>query len=199
MISTFRDRLMALALAVTASIAQPGTAIGAPRVQNGGFEEKGDPAIAAPPGWEVDGMSPSLSLDGHVRHSGRRSLRIRYQDGFNANGYSGVTQRLDLPAAGGTVRLTGYLRKDVDASKVGLWIVISDASGAKLRYLNSYEDHPSRIGKWVRHEIRVPIPATGRSVRYGAAIYDADGTMWVDDVRLALEPGGRTRRRREAE
>lgn len=154
---------------------------------NGGFEVSEQSDARRPLHWKQDGRSPVYALDASRHRSGKQSLHIGFKDGANEEGYSGTMQRLDAtPFAGKRLALEAYLQRTSEKSKVGVWLLLGDANGKKLFYANSYEQPFGDHATWTRHTLEVDVPADAVTLALGAAIYESDGEMWVDDVRLAV-------------
>jgi hypothetical protein len=157
------------------------------QLPNGGLEIRSAPDPARPSAWAVDGVGPIYELDRTVFRSGEASLHIGFRDGANAEGYSGTIQRLDAkPFAGQRIEFTGYVRRSSERSKVGIWVL---ASGPKLKrrvYVNSYEQTITSDSTWSRHTLTLTVPRGASSIAFGAAIYEYDGEMWVDDMSVHI-------------
>ena len=153
-------------------------------LQNGGFEQTsaGDPAL--PTWWKEDATSASYRLDASAAHHGRRSLRIEFNEAATTTGYSGVIASIDVSALRGRrLSFEGFLKRSSEASKVGLWLRLAGDSGL---YLNSYEAPVTLRDGWARHVLEVDIPADATTMKLGAAIHEAPGVMWVDDLSLTV-------------
>jgi hypothetical protein len=137
--------------------------------------------------WKQDGLALIYALDATRHRSGRQSLHIGFKDGTNDEGYSGTIQRIDAtPFAGKRVRLEAYLQRTSEKSKVGVWLLLGDATDKKLLYINSYEQPFEDGVTWTRHKLEVDVPIAAAKLALGAAIYESDGEMWVDDVTLTV-------------
>lgn len=177
-------------LASGAAQAQPPMSQSAPIANlliNGDLEAQVLPeAQLTADGWHVDGASPDLALDTQQRAEGSAALRISYRSGFNENGYSGILQKVDVTALRGkTLRYEAMVRKDQAASEAGLWLMLRGPNKEKLFYINSYDDKLP-TGSWERRTLEVLVPDTATTTLVGASIYEADGTMWIDDARLTV-------------
>lgn len=159
-------------------------------LSNPGFERSDPKQAALPDAWDVDVANKTDTLeivkrDQSVHHCGRAAARIRFIEAMN---YSGVIQRLSaLDMAGKDAQFSAYVRRSSATSVVGIWLLVADINGNKLTYINSYEQ-PVRAGSnWTRHVLSLHVSKEAFIVKVGAAIYEKDGTMWVDDMHLALK------------
>jgi|GEM_PF-3966782 len=66
-------------------------------------------------------------------------------------------------------------------------MLASDKNKKKLLYINSYEQPVKESGAWMQHRIDILIPNQATTLKFGAAIYEAEGTMWVDDVSIMVK------------
>ena len=185
---TPRGLLRALMLASTVSLAGCAQASPAPApnslLQNGGFEQASTHDPALPAWWKEDATSVSYRLDNSVAHSGRRSLRIEFAEEATKSGYSGVIASIDVSALRGKrLVFDGFLKRSSGSSKVGLWLKLAGEQGL---YLNTYETQPLLKKGWARHVLTVEIPADATTLKLGAAIHEAPGVMWVDDLSFTV-------------
>ena len=97
-----------------------------------------------------------------------------------------ILQKVDVTALRGkTLRYEAMVRKDQAASEAGLWLMLRGPNKEKLFYINSYDDKLP-TGSWERRTLEVLVPDTATTMLVGASIYEADGTMWIDDARLTV-------------
>jgi hypothetical protein len=150
---------------------------------NGSFENVG--ASGVPSDWNVDGESPAYRLDNRDASLGKQSLWIEFKDGFNEQGYAGTIQSLDVTAfAGKTLQFSADVRRSNGQSIVGIWLLVADAEGNKLSYVNSYEQPQPSPLQWQKHVLTVKLPSASVKLKLGAAIYDKDGAAWIDNLQL---------------
>lgn len=155
-----------------------------PLLRNGGFElvSATDPAL--PAWWREDATSVSYRLDASVAHGGQRSLRIEFAEEATKSGYSGVIASLDVSAhRGQRLRFEGFLKRSSEASKVGLWLRLAGEDGL---YVNTYEARVGVSDGWAHHVLDVELPADATTLILGAAIHEAPGVMWVDDLSFTV-------------
>lgn len=92
-----------------------------------GFEAADPARHDRPAGWQARGALDGVSLDGSVRHSGTRALRLHAQDGESA----AVAEKVAVEKlGGGRVTLRGFLRRDngkLDGPT--LWMRAESANG----------------------------------------------------------------------
>jgi hypothetical protein len=149
---------------------------------NGGFEKVSSTNAQHPADWNVDGVGPVYALDTSIHMRGKHALKIGFKDGANANGYSGTLQKISAtPYAGKRVVVSAYLRKSAEKSIVGVWAMLGGPDKARLLYKNTYEQPASKVGEWTQHKIEFDVPQNAVTFVLGAAIYESDGDMWVDE------------------
>jgi hypothetical protein len=141
-----------------------------------------------PEGWFTfqHAVQPSyrFAIDTSDPHSGQRSLRI---DNTGPDVYGAVAQSVEAkPLAGKTARLRGWLRTH-EASEGGAVLILSAlASGSPLAH-NFMADAPVKgTTGWTRYTITLAIPERAERVEIGAML-QGKGSLWLDDVELALE------------
>jgi hypothetical protein len=157
------------------------------QLQNGGFEITATSDTKQPASWSVDGIGTVYLLDESVHRNGKYSLKIGFKDGANKEGYSGTMQRLSTSNfAGKRVEISAYLRRTSEASKVGIWALVSGQSKKRLVYINSYEQPLAKGSTWSLHKFELNVPREAISLALGAAIHESDGEMWVDDVSIRV-------------
>jgi hypothetical protein len=170
---------LGLALWITSCASQSGSNL----LRNGSFENVS--ASGVPSDWDVDGESPAYQLDKTNSSSGKQSLWIEFKDGFNEQGYAGTIQSLDVTAfAGKTLQFSADVRRSNGQSIVGIWLLVADAEGNKLSYVNSYEQTQPSPLQWQKHVLTVKLPSASVKLKLGAAIHDKDGAAWIDNLRL---------------
>ena len=150
-----------------------------PSEQNLDFE---DGETAAP--WILGGRGYSLELDSEVAQSGRRSLRIRYEQ----NGRFAVAS---LPfdaktVLGKRIRLTGYLKsEEIAQGHAGLWMRV-DAGHRMAAFDNMDRRGVSGTSPWTQYTIEFDVPEDATRIFYGAVLTGI-GTVWVDNLKIEAE------------
>jgi hypothetical protein len=100
--------------------------------------------------------------------------------------YAGVLQRVSaLNLRAKDIKFSGFVRRSSVQSIVGIWMLVTDNKGTKLAYINSYEQPVTAGNRWSRHVVAMRIPPEAVTIKLGAAIYEKDGVMWADDLRLS--------------
>jgi hypothetical protein len=156
-------------------------------LRNGGFEigQQDQPDI--PARWKQDGVGPIYRLDPKTVRRGRHSMHIAFKDGMNKEGYAGTIQTINIRRfAGKRLTLSGQLRRSSEKSIVGIWALVAGANKEKLSYQNSYEQPMRGTQLWSKHNLMIDLPKAATTLKVGAAIYQSDGEMWVDDMRMAV-------------
>jgi hypothetical protein len=154
-------------------------------LRNGGFEVQDDSDPTVPASWVNDKAEAGFRLNEADHRDGQRSLEIRFDKDMSTSGYSGAIQRAangDL--AGRTFTLRGWLKRDNTASAAGLWIAFVDAEGKRLSYVNDYEVLWADATGWNLRTIRSEAPPGAQRLVVGVSIFEATGTLLVDDITL---------------
>jgi hypothetical protein len=157
-------------------------------IVNASFEMADSVQISLPSGWNVDVANKTdgidtVRLDSEIRRCGNAAVRIVFTKAMN---YSGVIQTIDATdLVGKSIDFSGYVRSSSAKSIIGIWMLVADTKGKKLRYINSYTQPVKSTDDWSRHSVSIRIPKAAASIKFGAAIYEEDGTMWADDLRLS--------------
>jgi hypothetical protein len=161
-------------------------------ILNPGFEQADQVRKTLPNSWSIDVANPvnadeTVLLDNGVRRCGKAAARIRFVEAMN---YSGVIQKIDVSGfKDRKLQFSGFVRKSSPQSIAGIWTLIADNTGKKLAYINSYEQPVNVDEGWSFHSLSIAVPKDASVMSVGAAIYEKDGVMWVDDLRLSPEPG----------
>jgi hypothetical protein len=157
-------------------------------ISNPGFE-RADPAQQdLPNNWETDvanktDLQPVVVRDHAVRRCGANAVRVRFVEAMN---YAGVLQRVSaLSLRGKDIQFSGFVRRSSVQSIVGIWMLVTDRKETKLAYINSYKQPVTGGNRWSRHVVTMRIPPEAVTIKLGAAIYEKDGVMWADDLRLS--------------
>ena len=145
---------------------------------------------SVPAGWALDGTAVAVGFDAANAWRGRTpSVRVVYAAGAP---YAGLLQRVNAtPFAGRTVTLEGHLMRDSSQASVGIWLLAADSAGKRLSYVNSYDSVAHAPLRWARHRLTVTVPPTATRLLVGAAVHTTSGVMWIGDVTLTLNAGGR--------
>lgn len=162
-------------------------------IVNGDFESARPGMSGNPEGWfsiqHAGDLSYTFKLDTEQRHSGERSVRV---DNVGPEPFGSIYQQVSAqPFRGKTVRITAWLRtRGVTGSATGPGAVLllqSMRSGAVLTF-NHMRDNPQTGDReWTRQQIELAVPADAEQVEFGAMLH-GPGSLWMDDVELALLP-----------
>jgi hypothetical protein len=154
-------------------------------IMNNRFEITNPANRLIPAIWEQDGPSDFYQLVSSS-HSGKYSLAISYTDGLGQEGYAGTIQSLNASSlAGKSIEFSAFLKKSSADSKAGIWLLATDKDKKKLLYVNSYDQPIMANSAWKKHRLLVDLPAETAQLKLGAAIYESNGKMWVDDLMLS--------------
>jgi erythromycin esterase-like protein len=143
---------------------------------------------SSPVGFFTGGAGYQVTVDKRFSHSGNQSLLMRYTPPPPiANGGGVATSVLPAGTAiGKRVRLSGYIKtRDVSQGFAGLWLRIDGPSGV-LAFDNMQDRGVTGTTDWERHEVELSVPAGARNIVFGA-LFPANGTGWLDSVRLEVD------------
>jgi len=189
-----RIALSAMLLAFVAGCASPppsaptSTKSASMVLVNPGFESTVVRNNGDPEGWFTfeHAIEPSYKfvIDTANPHTGSRSLRI---DNYGPDVYGAVAQSLDaFGYAGKTARFSGWLRTRETSEGGAVLTLTALMSGATIAH-NFMEQTPVKgTTPWQRYTIMLKIPAGTDRVEVGAML-QGKGSLWLDDVELALE------------
>jgi len=161
-------------------------------IVNPGFESTKPGVRGDPEGWtaiqHAGPLSYTFKRDADVRHGDAASLRV---DNVGPEPFGAVFQQLSAATLRGrTVRLTAWLRtRGVSGSGTGGGAVLTLQAmqgGALLAHEHMAATPVKGTTDWTRCEIALAIPRAADQVEIGAMLH-GPGTMWLDDVELAVE------------
>ena len=134
---------------------------------------------AAP--WILGGRGYSLTLDKDNPHSGKRSLRIRYED---SGRYAVASLPFDAKTVHGKrLRLTGYMKTDdVSNGHAGLWMRV-DVGHHMVEFDNMDRRGVTGDTPWTQYVVELDVPPEATRIFYGAVLTGI-GTLWVDDLTI---------------
>ena len=162
-------------------------------VINHGFESSNTTRAGDPEGWvsiQHAGLrSYAFVVDAETRRSGAKSLRIDY---IGSEPFGSILQQVNaLPWQGRTVRLSGWLKtKGVTGSPAGHGAALTlNAMRAGSILAHDHMTATPLVGTndWTYREITLAIPPGTEKVEVGAML-QGPGTLWLDDVELAVLP-----------
>lgn len=140
-------------------------------------------------GWtlleHMTGNSYTFVADGKAAHSAPASMRIR-RHGKEFYGLAAQTIKVRPEWINKTVRLSGFL-KTSGATGTGAGLVLQARSGIDTILANDHmnENRVKGTQGWKRYSISMRIPPGTWALQVGAMLED-DGTLWVDDLALAV-------------
>ena len=161
-------------------------------IVNPGFESTKPGVRGDPEGWtaiqHAGPLSYTFKRDADVRHGDAASQRV---DNVGPEPFGAVFQQLSAATLRGrTVRLTAWLRtRGVSGSGTGGGAVLTLQAmqgGALLAHEHMAATPVKGTTDWTRCEIALAIPRAADQVEIGAMLH-GPGTMWLDDVELAVE------------
>ncbi len=149
---------------------QPTLATPASLLRNGGFE--------SPAGWT---MAEGASLDGSVRHSGQRSLKIETSLGV-------VSDQLVYGVTGGqTLSLSGWVKTSGVAPRLnGGFAFVAVYQYDTAGRLAAFRDYLQLSGTndWTPVNATLQVAAGVEYVAVHLGMHNSSGTAWFDDINL---------------
>lgn len=174
----------ALILYVAFAMTAVALANSTPVILNGDFSARSTENPRFPKDWRLDGTATEITLDSSKTKSAPASLRVDYKAGPP---YAGVIQTVSAEGLRGKrLALRTHIARRGGKAKTGVWVGIFDKEKRRLVYRNSYETAQAPDEGWVSHVVEVDVPENAERILVGAAIYDADGVMWVDTIETAV-------------
>ncbi len=151
---------------------------------NMGFEKISDGA-KLPDRWSPMGSGYLLTVDSDVKRNGLVSMRIEPPASGGA-GFGAVAYTIPSGFDGKEIELRGFLKlQDVSDGFAGLWLRI-DAEGRALQFDNMQSRMISGTSDWTAYSVKLPLPAEGQSIVFGALL-TGKGKIWVDDLELLID------------
>lgn len=137
-----------------------------------------------PDPWILGGRGYSLELDTEVAHSGKKSLRLRFED---AGRFAVASMPYNAEwAVGKRLRITGFLKSDaIRNGYIGLWSRV-DVGNRQVAFDNMADRGVSGTMSWQRHEIVFDVPKEATRIFFGAVLTGI-GTGWVDNLTVTAE------------
>jgi hypothetical protein len=160
---------------------------GAVPVINAGFESTAPGRRNNDPeGWfshqHAGDLSYRFAVDPAEPRSGARSLRI---ENVGPEPYGAIAQSISAVSyRGKTARLTGWMRTR-DTNNAGLTLIVL-ANGIPVANNFMANEAVKGTTPWKRYTITLPVPANAEFIEIGAMM-QGKGTLWLDDVELAVE------------
>ena len=150
---------------------------------DGGFEESsGNGPKALPRGWDAwDHVGTVVAMDGDVRHSGGKSMRLSRFD--VADG--GQARLLHKPISlrpNSQYAITGWVRASDDFAPRSAFRVQVSQNGNFFSISSVLPK--TKSGEWVRFAVPILVQEEGPILLYVGTWEAKRGTVWVDDVRV---------------
>ena len=138
----------------------------------------------SPDPWILGGRGYTLELDTEQAHSGKKSLRLRFDD---AGRFAVASMPYDASlAVGKRLRITGHLMsREIRNGYIGLWCRI-DIGNRQVAFDNMADRGVSGTMPWQRHELVFDVPKEATRIFFGAVLTGI-GTGWVDDLTVSVE------------
>jgi hypothetical protein len=151
---------------------------------NAGFEAP-QTVGGDPPGWvamhHVTVDAYAFALDGAVRRSGARSLRITNR---GPEPYGAIVQRVREPAVRGrTLRFSGWLR--TQQTQGAVLMMQAMRTGVPVAYEHMRASAVKGTTDWKSYTITLAVPAEIDEIEVGAMLFGG-GTLWFDDAKLEI-------------
>jgi hypothetical protein len=138
-------------------------------------------------GWEMFAPREQTYVSSREPgHSGRYSASLRSLPGATDESYALVVQRVDaLNYRGSRVRLSGYLRCQLQSGWSGLWLRVDPIKGPPLAFENMQKRPVTGHTEWNRYQIELDVPAQADSLNYGGLL-SGRGQVWLDDFQIEV-------------
>lgn len=156
-----------------------------PKLANPGFEESDTKAT----GWRFSqhaGVKAYvIAVDDEVKAEGKHSFRMQRTE---KQVYGLLQQMVELtPGSAGTMRLSAEMRSE-KVGKDGWILVVNFLTALGENIISQVRAKPvTGDSDWERIELVAPIPERTGKLSIGVMLLD-EGTGWVDDVQLKIEP-----------
>lgn len=144
-------------------------------------------AAQAPKGWSLTGSHREhyyLTTDGKVRHGGKTSATLISKNSASEDGFGSMKQEIKADNyRGRRVRYSGYLRAELAAQRLALWMRVEGEDGKILAFDNMDERPATGTTSWKKYEIVLDVPEAAQHIALGAH-FEGKGQIWVDDLKL---------------
>jgi tetratricopeptide (TPR) repeat protein len=174
---------------------QGGASVKAEQVLNGGFEEEVGQIEQNPFDWQIKSLAQAqIGIDERYRHSGNRSLRVRFQAPDNL-GFSNIVQLFVVEPAT-AYRLEYYVRtSELKSASTPLIGVYDTADGARLGSseplaIGSHDWQPVTIDFKTGPKTEGVYISTNRGACDSETPCPIFGIVWYDDFNLQRSGGG---------
>lgn len=118
-------------------------------------------------------------------YQSKYSASLRSTEKASESSYALYVQDIDASLYRGCrLRLSGYVRTQIDKGWAGLWLR-ADAAGKPLAFENMQSKPVRSKTDWNRYQIEVDIPAQADSLHYGALL-NGQGQIWIDQLKLEI-------------
>lgn len=135
--------------------------------------------------WQMFEPRPNTyACSRETGHTGRFCLSLRSTARALDSSYGLVVQ--DLRAdhyRGCRLRLSGYLRCQVESGWCGLWLRVDGAHGRPLAFENMQKRPILGTSGWSLYQIELDVPVEAESLHYGGLL-NGRGQIWLDDFKL---------------
>lgn len=119
-------------------------------------------------------------------YQSKYSASLRSTEKASDSSYALYVQDIDASLYRGCrLRLSGFLRTQLDGGWAGLWLRADGPKQKPLAFENMQSKALRESREWNRYQIEIDIPAQAESLHYGALL-NGRGQMWVDDLKLEI-------------
>jgi hypothetical protein len=134
----------------------------------------------------VDPDSYTATLDEVVKHSGKRSMHLKYM----MPGSFGVAAA-SLPIdglRGNTVELSGWIKTANVTAFAGLWLRVDGATRPALAFNNMRDSTFTGTHDWTHFVFQLPVSDSAAHIYFGAVL-GGEGDAWFDDLDIRTIKG----------
>jgi erythromycin esterase len=143
--------------------------------------------------WHLGGAGYEVGVDAQETRTagGPRSLRLAWRPGtavVQEQAFGVASTRFPVEAARGKhLRLEGWIKSDgITRGWAGLWARV-DGPGGAMAFDNMMDRGIHGTTAWSRVEVEVDVPQEASGIFVGALL-TGDGTAWVSELAVVVEP-----------
>lgn len=138
-----------------------------------------------PDGWLRWGFNYNLRVDTIEKHSGKVSVLIEPSGKNPSEGFGCIARSIPAIYQGNEIEVKAWLKfEHVTDGFVGLLLRI-DGEAGMLQFDNMGEKNIHGTADWQLYSVKLPFPAAGRTISFGA-VFTGTGKLWVDDFQVLI-------------
>ena len=157
---------------------------------NLGFEEATPEGHAAHwfagSAYLVNPESYTATLDEVVKHSGKRSMHLKY---IMPGSFGVATASLPIAGLrGNTVELSGWIKTEKVTAFAGLWLRVDGATRPTMAFNNMRDSAFTGTNDWKHFSFQLPVSDSASHIYFGAVL-GGQGDAWFDDLEIKTIKG----------